>query len=245
MVDKPKGDEKDGREEVEAIHAFMKDYGQTAIIILGVALALVLGFGAYRNYKKSTAMRASRMLMGAKTPEQLQQIITEYPSTPTAPLALLALGARYYDSGQYDLARFAYAQFEQKYPEHLMVDVAEFGKAQCLEAEGQLDEAMEAFEAFQSAHPTHYLAPLAIFGKGRCLTQLGRFSEARVEYEDFIAEHPQSGWVPLAESSLLFVDKGARSMQAGGKIPQPSIQLTPSTQEPIFLNSSSPAETMP
>ena len=50
-------------------------------------------------------MRASQMLMSAQSPEQLQQVISQYPSTPSAPIAMLTLASEYFRSGQYDLAQ--------------------------------------------------------------------------------------------------------------------------------------------
>jgi len=230
-------------DDLEQVHSFLKDYGQTIIIAVGVAIAVVLGIGAYRNYKKSTDMRASQMLMGAQSPEQLQQIVNQYPSTPSAPLALLALGARYFDSGQYDLARFAYAQFEQKHPEHPMIKMAALGQAQCFEAEGQIDQALDGFTAFAAANPGHFLEPLAVFGKARCLMELGRYDDARVAYEDFIAANPESGWMPLAESALLFVDKESRAQaKAGGK----PVEFGAGPMEsPVFLDPTVPSGTTP
>lgn len=222
MVDEPKQEQKiePGRAlketpktEKQRLLALFREHIQPVLIGLGIALALLLAYGAYKNYKQSISMRASQMLMSARSLEQLQQVISQYPSTPSTPIAMLTLASEYFQLGQYDLAQFTYAQFKQKFPKHPMAATADIGKAQCLEASGQLDQALAAFEAFALANPGHFLTTLAIFGKGRCLTQMGRYTEAKMIYEDYIAANPNSGWGPLADSAMLFVDKELRAQQ--------------------------------
>jgi tetratricopeptide (TPR) repeat protein len=228
MVDEPKQEqrvepgqapEETPKTEKQQLLALFREHVQPVLIGLGVALALLLAYGAYKNYKRSAAMRASQMLLSARNIEQLQQVLSQYPSTPSAPIAMLTLAAEYFQSGQYELAQLTYSQFQQKFPEHPMAASAVIGKAQCLEASGQFDQALAAFEAFALANPDHFLSASAIFGKARCLTQMGRYPEAKVVYEDFIAAHPKSGWCPLAESAILFVDKELRALQKKQKSP--------------------------
>lgn len=210
------------KSEVEMLRGFFKEYGQTLIIAAGVCLAVVLGLGAYRNHKEAEALSASQLLMNARSSEELQQVVNQYPSAPIAPLALLGLASRYYDEGQYEAARHAYAQFETKYPAHALLAVASIGRAQCLEGEGQFEESLAMYEAFVSAQPDHFLAPLARLGKARTLVQMGRLADARVEYEDFITANPDSEWVTLAESSLMFVEKEIRAAEKGLPAEQPA-----------------------
>jgi predicted negative regulator of RcsB-dependent stress response len=203
--------------ELQKLIEFVRGQGQSVLIGLGLAVAVFLGVGAYRNYRHSTELRASQMLMGARNVEQLQQVVSQYSSTPSAPVAMLSLAAQYFDGGQYDLAQFTYTQFEQKYPKHPMVKAAELGKAQCLEAAGQVEQAAGAFDEFVKNNPEHFLTSLARLGKARCLNQLGKYAEAKAAYEDFIAANPESGWTPLAETGLLFVEK---EMRAKAKSPE-------------------------
>lgn len=247
------------KDEAHRLLAAFKEHAQPVLIGVGLALAIVLGIGAYRNYKASVALRAGQMLMNAKTPEQLEQIINQYATTPSAPMAMLALAARHFDGGQYDLARFTYAQFAEKYPDHPMKEAADVNIAQCLEASGQLEQAAEAFASFAQAHPDSFMSPVASLGRARCLTQLGRFDEAKSEYEDFIAAHPKSGWAALAEASIEYVDKEmrARTKPAAESAPvtmsleAPAVSVPPSEPAPADVPApsqpepSAPADTEP
>ena len=221
--------------ETEQLHSFLRDNGRTLIIGLGVAVALALGLGAYRNYKQSVVLRASQLLMSAQSIEQIQQVANQYASTPSGPVAQLVLASQYYDAGQYDLAQFAYAQFEQKYPKHAMLQAAQLGKAQCLEASGQLDQAADAYDNFLKSRPDSFMAPLATLGLARTLTQQGRFAEAKAKYEDFIAANPESSWTPNAETALLFVEKEMRASEKGITETPAAPAAAPSVS-PLLLN---------
>jgi tetratricopeptide (TPR) repeat protein len=245
QVEAGRPSEETPKTEKKQLLALFREHVQPVLIGLGIAIAILLAYGAYKNYKQSALMRASQMLMSARSLEQLQQVISQYPSTPSAPIAMLTLAAEYFQSGQYDLAQFTYAQFRQKFPKHPMAMMADIGKAQCLEASGQLDQALAAFEAFILANPGHFLSSSAIFGKGRCLTQMGRYTEAKAVYEDYIAANPNSGWGPLADSAMLFVDKELRAQQKKRNLPiiepvnpvnpkVPAATSTPLNPPPMF-----------
>ena len=255
MVDEPKQEqqvepvqvpEETPLTEKQELLAIFRQHVQPILIGVAIAAALLLAYGAYKNYKQSASMRASQMLMSSQSPEQLQQVISQYPSTPSAPIAMLTLASEYFRAGHYDLSQFTYAQFQQKFPKHPMVAAADLGKAQCQEASGQLDQALIAYEAFAAANPGHFLAASAVFGKGRCLAQMGRYTEAKAVYEDYIAANPESGWIPLADSAMLFVDKELRARQKKQAspatmpepvkfaIPEPSAAAAPVNPAPTF-----------
>ena len=213
--------------EADQLKHLFKEYGQPVLIGLALALAIVLGFGAYKNYKQTSLQKAFTMLGSAKDSEQLQQVINQYPSTPAAPIATLTLASEYFAAGQYDMAQNAYFQFIQKYPKHPMKEAAELGKAQCLEAGGQFEQAEAGFTALVAANPKSYLVPLATLGKGRCLEKLGKFEEAKAVYEDYLAANPESGWEGHIKSALSFVDKDMRAAQKPVTVAPASTKASP------------------
>jgi predicted negative regulator of RcsB-dependent stress response len=229
--------------DVDKLHSLWREYGQPTLVGLGLAAAFLLGFGAYRAYRQNNVLKAGQLLARAGTIEQLQQVVSQYPSTPSAPLAMLTLAARQYDAGQFEMAQYTYTQFEQKYPKHPMKTAAELGRAQCLEAAGNLDQAQQAFEAFVAARPDDYLAALARLGKARVLAQANRLEEARTAYEDFIAANPESGWIPMAENALEQVN---RQIRAGPVAPTaavtlPNAPVAPAPEAPVVTIPEAPA----
>jgi len=242
----PGAQEPSSQADADRLRSLWREYGQPALIGLGLALAFLLGFGAYRAYRQNSVMKAGQLLARAGTIEQLQQVISQYPSTPSAPLALLTMAARQYDAGQFELAQYTFAQFEQKYAAHPMKSAAEMGRAQCLEAMGQLEQAEQAYEAFAVARPDDYLVPLARLGKARVLAQANRLEDARSAYEDFIAGNPESGWIPMAENAL---DQINRQIRAGPAAPLPvpisvvTIPEVPAAEAPGVTPPEAPAPT--
>jgi len=209
------------QEEVHEVVNVLREYGVSIAIGVGAALLIFLGMAVYRSYRSDQALRAAQALASARSLDQLQQIVNSYGSTPSAPPAMLALASQQYYNGDYALAMNTYAEFETKYPEHMMRPAAELGQAYCMEAEGMLEQARERYNRFAQMHPAHFLAPLAIFGQARCFEQEKQFDEARAIYEDFIAENPDSPWAPQAETALLYVDKDLRALQHPPQVAAP------------------------
>lgn len=189
-------------EDTPGATAFLKHHLVFIGIAVGVALLVLFAVIAYLMQQQRSAERASHMLMLAKTPQQKEEILVQYPASAAAPLTLLALAADHYDAGAYDQAQARYTEFLERYARHPMAATATLGKVMCQEARGEYDQALVGFETFLGAQDRHYLAPQAILGKARCLRALQRLNEAKAVYEDFIAAHPEGGWTPQAEAAL-------------------------------------------
>ena len=235
------------RSEIEKIvgpeaSEFLQKYLPTIVVSAGLAIAVALGFGAWQNHKQGQMERAERLLSGQPMPEEhfgpgltlprLQMVVDRYPSTPAAPLALLALASQFYASGQYEPARTAYLKFEQLYPQHVFAPAAELGRAQCAEAAFMVDVALASYEKFIATYPDYYLTPQAIFGKARCLEARGLFDHARILYEDYLTKHPQSPWEGQVKSTLQILDMKKRALAKGqpvaGQAPtMPAVMMAP------------------
>lgn len=217
-------------QELARLKELWREYGQSVLLGVGLAVAFLVGFAVYRTYRQNSILKAAQALARAGSVEQLQQVVSQYPSTPSAPLAMLTMAARQFDQGQYEMAQYTYAQFLERYPDHLMKEAAELGRAQCLEAMGDGSRALEAFEAFIASRPLHFLVPLARLGRGRVLVQEGRLEEARTAYEEFLVQHPDSGWAPVAENALDYVKRRIRAATAFAPI-APALAM-PETASP-------------
>ena len=196
---------------IRDVVSFIKSNGIFMAVIGGVAAIIILIVIVYFNQQRMSSQRASQMLVLAHTPKQLKEILIQYPSSSSAPIALLAIASQAFSSGAYDQAYTLYAQFREKYPDHSMVLAAELGTIMCQEARGAIDQALAGFSSFAVMHPEHFLTPQAIFGKARCLQMLRQYPEARLVYEDFIAANPDSAWIDQAESALSYIDMESRA----------------------------------
>ncbi|MBI9021181.1 MAG: tetratricopeptide repeat protein [Verrucomicrobia bacterium] len=213
MMDKdqnPKHDPKHQeleQHEVKQVLDFLKHYG--SMIGIGV-LAATVAILASRELSRRQAdkmTQAETLLVSAQSPQQLEEVVDRYKSTPAAPVALLGLARTYFNEGDFFQARAQYERFLKKYKNHDLRPIAEFGLASCTAADGDFNGAAEQFADFIQAQGDHYLQPLATLEMARALEQAGRPEEARIALEDFLTESPDSQWAGQAAGALEQLDK--------------------------------------
>lgn len=188
--------------EVKQVLDFLKQYGKLIGAGIIAATVAVLVSRAAATHKAAKIAEAEEMLFAARTPQQLEELVDEYKSTPTAPVALLDLAKTLFNQGEIAQARAQYERFMSDYKNSDLRPIAVFGLAHCTEAEGRFDDAVNEFKAFLADNPDHYLKSPAVLAVARCLEQAGRIDEARITLEDFLAENADSQWAGPAEVSL-------------------------------------------
>jgi predicted negative regulator of RcsB-dependent stress response len=188
--------------EVQEVLKFLKRYGKLIGAGLLAAAVAAIGSRMYASHKADRITAAEQMLMNARAPEQLEEIVTRYKSTPTAPVALLNLARVHFNGGETAQARTQYERFLKEYKNHEMRPVAELGLAYCTEADGDFAGAAAQFADFAKKNSTSYLRPMAVLGTARCNQQAGQADEARIVLEDFLAENGNSMWAGLAQTAL-------------------------------------------
>ncbi len=189
-------------QEVSEVIGFLKRYGKLIGTGLLAALIAVIALRGIANHKASKLAAAEKMLMSARTPQQLEEVVTKYGSTPTGPIALLNLAKLLFNSGDSAQARVQYERFLKKYNNHDLRPVAELGLAYCTEADGNFAGAATQFAGFAEKHSTSYLHPIAILSVARCMEQAGQIAEARIVLEDFLTENAGTSWAGTAENAL-------------------------------------------
>ena len=199
------------QESSRTLMDFMKHNLRSVSIGGGLVVLVALVLVAYTNQQRRSSETASQMLGMSQSPKQLEELLTQYPSSSSAPIALLALATDRFTAGVYDQAFSFYERFIQQYPKHVMVPVAELGKVMCQEAQGEFEQALMGFGLFVAAYPDYFLLPQVLRGKAHCLQRLHRPAEARAVYEDFIVAHPDSEWKNQMEMSLRFMEREQRA----------------------------------
>lgn len=197
--------------EVHQTVEMAREYAVPVVIGVAIALVAVLMFTLRQQQASSARDQASEILLNAQTAEQFQVIVDQYPNTPSAPMAKLALAAERFREGQPELARVAYSQFLEQHAEHPMRPSAELGLAYTDEAMGNLEPALAGFMAFHAGRPGHFLAPVAKLSEARVLGQLGRADEARAIYEAML-DDPDQPWHVQARTDLLYLEKAQRAL---------------------------------
>ena len=190
------------KHEVLEVVGFLKRYGKLIGAGLLAAALTVIASSGFVHYKAANIAKAEQSLMTSRTPQQLEDIVTKYSSTPTAPVALLSLAKTFFNAGDYTQARTQYERFLKKYKNHELRSTAEIGLAYCTEADGDFNGAAAQFAAFAEKNSKNYLQPIAVLSIARCKEQAGQIDEARIVLEDFLAEKAGTPWAGSAESAL-------------------------------------------
>lgn len=210
MMDQENAPQNDGlqkkqeleKHEVQEVLGFLKRYGKLIGAGILAAAVAVLASKGLAHHKAARLAEAEQMLMSAGTPQELENVVSKYSSTPTAPVALLNLAKTWFNDGDYAQARAQYDRFLKKYKNHDMRPAAELGLAYCTEAGGDFNGAATQFAAFAEKYSKNFLQPQALLSVARCMEQAGRIDEARIVLEDFLAEKAGTSWAGAAEGAL-------------------------------------------
>lgn len=205
--------------EVKQVLDFLKQYGVLIGIGVVTATAVVLVSYNMRVQKMRKNAEAEIALVNAKTPDQIEEVISKYKSTPTAQAAILQLAETHFNNGDYTAARTEYDRFIRDYKNNASLPLAEFGLAYCTDADGKFAAAAEEFKAFTRKHAGHYLEPLAILSEARCLNQAGKPDEARIVLEDFLANNADSPWTGTAKKQLEALKDNSEPAETAAKTP--------------------------
>lgn len=188
--------------EVTQVLDFLKHYGKLIGAGLAAATVAILLSRAYATHKATKLAEAEAILINARTPQELSDVVDNYGSTPAAPVALLDLAKMLYNDGNIASAREHYERFLKKYKNNDLSPMAEFGLAYCTEADGNFSAAADEFAAFNEKYSGHFLNASATLAQARCLEEADRIDEARIVLEDFLAANEDSSWAGTAEDAL-------------------------------------------
>lgn len=193
--------------EVLQVLNFLKQYGKLIGAGILAAIIMVLISTSYTQYKTKRLATAEQLMSTAKTPQDIEEIVKRYSSTPTAPVALLGLAKTSFNNGNIEQSREYYNQFIKKYKRHEMRPIADLGLAYCTEAAGDFGAAAQQFQALLDAHPDHYLQAPTTLGLASSLAQAQQSDKARIILEDFLAENINTPWAGPAEIALQQLDE--------------------------------------
>ena len=196
-------------EELIELKDAMRTYVLPAALAVLIAALIFAARGAWISRKNNRAAEASTLLLNAKQASgieekvrRLEDIVSQYSSTPSAPLAMLAIAKAYYNEGKSDIAMARYDDFLKSYPDHRFSAGAVLGRLHCLESLGSLYDALAGYRKFKAQNPSHFLTPQAELGEIRCLTTMARKEEARIACEDIMASRPETLWAMKARQTL-------------------------------------------
>ena len=194
------------QQEVKEVLNFITKYAKPAAIVVIAVCAFFLVDRYLKSSRIQKEAEADAALLQASSAYDYENILDDYGSTPSAPLALMGLARQTFNAGQYEEADALYSKFLKKYSKHEMAVQAEFNQITCREAQGQIGDAHLLYGEFVKNHKDSYLAPLAMIAQARCLESLSLLADAKQVYEDLVFSYPGSSWAQMAEANLTVVE---------------------------------------
>jgi TolA-binding protein len=193
------------QQEVTEVLVFIKKYIKPIAIALVVVCVITLTNRFFKGQRVQKEAAADSALMQARSVDDLQKVLNDYPSTLAEPKALMRLALEKFNAGQTTEAELLYIQFVKEHGDHELATQAELNLIICKEAQDQLGDAHLLYGEFAAKHAESFLAPVALMGKARCLEALDLLDEAQVAYEDIIVNFPETSWGQIAEANLKVV----------------------------------------
>ena len=211
-------------EEEEIIEAgfdpllFWDQYRTAILVVGGIILLGLIGFGVYEFRQTQYIAAASQALAQADSEDAYRQVIASYPGTIAAGNASIFLSGTLSAEKKYDDALQVLQDFLDKYPTHPLASAGDLSYAEILEAQGKTDEAVARYEEVSAKYPESFSAPLAAIAEANILQAQAKIEEARRLYENFIAQFPDSIFSQEAMAQMHLLP------------PSPNASPTPGTQ---------------
>ncbi len=181
---------------------FWERYKKEVMAVLILALVAVAGYGGYRLYSDRQANAAATMLASAKTADDFQKVISNYPTAPAGGSAYLLLADAQRNEKKFAEANATLQTFLDRFPKHELAGTARLAMAGNLEGMGKKDDALTAYQRLVSGDPHGYTAPIALFSQIHLLKEKKQIDEARRVCETIKSQYPQSRLVADAEYQL-------------------------------------------
>jgi len=211
MASPPNTSEPESSDEEEIIEAgfdpllFWDQYRQTILLVGGVLLLALAGFGIYEYNQSQRIAAAGAALAQAANDDDYRAVMDKYSGTVAAGDASLFLGGRLRGEKKYDDSLQVLQTFLDQYPNHPLAHAGDLSIGETLDAQGKLDEAIAKYQEVAAKYPDSYSAPLAVIAQANILKSQGKIDEARRLYENFVAQFPNSIFTQeaMAEMHLL------------------------------------------
>ena len=208
------------------------------LAVIVIALLAGLGFGGYRLYASQQALAAATRLGDAKTGQDYQAVIADYPNTPAAASAFLLLAEMQRNEKKFAESNATLQSFVSKHPDHEFAPTAKMAIAANLETLGKMDEALAQYQQVAASYPKNFNAPLALISEVALLKAKGRDDEARQICERIMTDYRESLLAGEAARQLRLL-KPASPPPVPLKGAQPGMTLQ-STPPPLLANPNGP-----
>ena len=177
------------------LEAFWIQYRSKFLLGMCAIIVVLLSYAAYEWNRSKTLNGAEERLATAKTEEEFQKVVADYPKTNAAGCAMLLLAEQQRKSGKLEESTKSIRSFMDGYPEHPLFSGGLTSLATNLEAQGKSSEALAEYDKVSTSYGKTFSTPVALMASARLL-RLGGSKEQKEKatqiYEKVIAEYPDN-----------------------------------------------------
>lgn len=193
-------------EELVPVYEWLSENGRSFAYQLAIAVLVVVLAIAFTKSRAAKLENASAAMLTTSDVVGLEELNGRYGGTKIGPLIRLRLARAYYDAGQFDSAKDAYAQFVKRNAKHTFADEARLGLAASEEALQEFQQAIADYRAI-SAPAGSPAAIMAKLGEARSLAASGDKAAAAVLLETLAAETKGTAWENIVENTDGVIDR--------------------------------------
>jgi tetratricopeptide (TPR) repeat protein len=158
--------------------------GAAVVVVIGLVAALLIWRNSEQDNEAALALSAVRVPFNPTeaappgTAEAFLKVAEQYPSTPSAPQAVLRAATVYFANGQYPQAVEQFNRFLGKYGDTPWVPQARYGIAASLDAQGNAQEAINRYNEFIRTYPSDPAVDEARFNVARLYEKANQPAQA-------------------------------------------------------------------
>ncbi len=189
------------------LERFLEANFKKLLLLFGAATVAVVLYGFASYASKAKAVQAGERFASAKTVEDCDLLLSEFPGTVAAGNALLLKADLLWAQNKKDSSVAALREFTTGQTKHPLLAEALLALASKLDAMGEADEARPVLERLVAEYADADVAALAQIRLADLLWAAGKEAEAKAAYEAVPAKFPNasSDFLEQSESRLKWI----------------------------------------
>jgi tetratricopeptide (TPR) repeat protein len=216
-----------GERVTDKMERFIQKNRKLLLVILGVVLLGLIGYGIYTEIVDSARVKATIKIEALqdqfdawrtegdatkkaaleKTLESsAQALIAAYPKQYVAQRAYTLMGDYYYDKKDFQKSGDEYGKAATDFPKNYLSAVSLFNAAVVAEEKGDEKAAIDLYgKLVKDFEKTTPLVPHALFSLGRLNESQKDFAKAVEAYSKLQEKYPEESWTKMAKDRIIYL----------------------------------------
>lgn len=204
---------------------FLEAHFKKLVLLFALIALAAVAYGVVSYTSRANATAAGEAFAAAKTVEDCDLVISQYPGTLAAGNALLLKAELFWTQNKKDSSVAALREFTTKNADHPLVPQALLGLGTKLESMKEAGEARPVFERITSEFANSDVAALAQIRLGDLLWAEGKEAEAKAAYEAVPAKfaNADADFIEQSEGRLKWIAAKLPTKEVDGP-PKPKVE---------------------